>query len=166
MPSQLSLCLPSCSPGFESQAQTSTLLSVLLLNCDCEKDENKKAHIWRELSFLGSAPGFGWKWYLPWQTFQPTFVKKLLFWIRISVSLSRFRFRHNESALLKRRVSIFCFFFLSLSYTLSVTSKKSPNVYKSCPKMISLEKLKILTSLQNMPKNIGDLGKLIVAKGL
>ena len=32
--------------------------------------------------------------------------------------------------------------------------------------MISLEKLKILTSLQNMPKNIGDLGKLIVAKGL
>ena len=27
----------------------------------------------------------------------------------------------------------------------SVTSKKSPNVYKSCPKMISLEKLEILT---------------------
>jgi len=34
--------------------------------------------------------------------------------------------------------------------------KKSPNVYKSCPKMISLEKL---------PKNVGDLGKLILAKG-
>ena len=29
--------------------------------------------------------------------------------------------------------------------TCSVTSKKSPNVYKSCPKMIPLEKLKILT---------------------
>ena len=33
--------------------------------------------------------------------------------------------------------------------------KKSPIVYKSCPKMISLEKL---------PKNVGDLGKSIVAK--
>ena len=31
----------------------------------------------------------------------------------------------------------------------SVTSKKLPNIYKSCPKMISLEKLKILTPLQN-----------------
>ena len=29
----------------------------------------------------------------------------------------------------------------------SVTSKKSPNVYKSCPNMISLEKLKIFTPL-------------------
>ena len=42
--------------------------------------------------------------------------------------------------------------------------KKSPKVYKSCPKMISLEKLKILTPLQKLPKNEGDLGKLIVAK--
>ena len=31
--------------------------------------------------------------------------------------------------------------------------------------MISLEKLKILTPLHNLPKNVGDLGKLIVAKG-
>ena len=31
--------------------------------------------------------------------------------------------------------------------------------------MISLEKLKILTPLQNLPRNVGDLGKLIVAKG-
>ena len=44
--------------------------------------------------------------------------------------------------------------------------KKSPNVNKSCPKMISLEKWKILTPLQKLPKNVGDLGKLIVAKGL
>ena len=48
---------------------------------------------------------------------------------------------------------------------ISVTSKKSPNVYKSFPKMISLEKLKILTPLQKLPKNVGDLGKLIVAQG-
>ena len=47
----------------------------------------------------------------------------------------------------------------------SVTSKKSPNVYKSCPKMISLQKLKILTPLQKLTKNVGDLGKLIVPKG-
>ena len=32
----------------------------------------------------------------------------------------------------------------------SVTSKKSPNVNKSCPKMISQEKLKILTPLQKI----------------
>ena len=31
--------------------------------------------------------------------------------------------------------------------------------------MILLEKLKTLTSLQKMLKNLGDLGKLIVAKG-
>ena len=30
--------------------------------------------------------------------------------------------------------------------------------------MISLEKWKILTHLQNLPKNVGDLGILIVAK--
>ena len=30
--------------------------------------------------------------------------------------------------------------------------------------MILLEKWKILTPLQNLPKNVGDLGKLIVAK--
>ena len=48
---------------------------------------------------------------------------------------------------------------------LSVTSKKSPNVYKSCPTMISSGKLKIFTPLQLLPKNVGVLGKLIVAKG-
>ena len=47
----------------------------------------------------------------------------------------------------------------------SVTSKKSPNVCKSYQNMISLEKLKILTPLQKLPKNVGDLDKLIVAKG-
>ena len=31
--------------------------------------------------------------------------------------------------------------------------------------MISLEKLRILTHLQNLPANVGDLGKLIAAKG-
>ena len=31
--------------------------------------------------------------------------------------------------------------------------------------MISLEKLKILTPIQKLPKNVGNLGKLIVAKG-
>ena len=46
-----------------------------------------------------------------------------------------------------------------------LTSKKLLNVYKSCPKMISLEKLKILTHLQKLPKNVGDLVKLIVATG-
>ena len=43
--------------------------------------------------------------------------------------------------------------------------KKLPNVYESCPKMISLDKLKILTPLQKLPKDAGDLGNMIVAKG-
>ena len=42
--------------------------------------------------------------------------------------------------------------------------KKSPNVYKSCPKMILLENFKVLTPLQKLPKKKGDLGKVIVAK--
>ena len=41
----------------------------------------------------------------------------------------------------------------------SVNSKKSPNVYKSWPK------IEDLTPLQKMTKNVGDLSKLIVAKG-
>ena len=53
---------------------------------------------------------------------------------------------------------------IKLFTTSSVTSKKSPNIYNSCPKMISLVKLKILTALQKLPKKERDLGKLIVAK--
>ena len=33
-----------------------------------------------------------------------------------------------------------------------MTSKKSPNVFKICPKMMSLEKWKILTPLQKLPE--------------
>ena len=40
--------------------------------------------------------------------------------------------------------------------------RKTPKVHKSCPKMISLEKLKILAPTQKLPKTVGDLGKLIV----
>ena len=36
---------------------------------------------------------------------------------------------------------------------------------KSCPKMISLEKLKILTPVQILPEDVGTLGKIIVAAG-
>ena len=43
--------------------------------------------------------------------------------------------------------------------------EKSPNVYWSCPKMISQEKWKILTTLLKLPKNVGDLGTLLVDKG-
>ena len=35
---------------------------------------------------------------------------------------------------------------------------------KSCPNIISLVKLQILTPLQKLPKNVRDLDKLIVAK--
>ena len=46
-----------------------------------------------------------------------------------------------------------------------VTREKSPNVHKSCTRWILLEKLKILAPTQKLPKTVGDLGKLIVAKG-
>ena len=44
--------------------------------------------------------------------------------------------------------------------TNSVTSKKSQNVYQSCPKMSSLEKLTFLTPLQKLHKNVSHLGKM------
>ena len=43
--------------------------------------------------------------------------------------------------------------------------KKLPNIYKSCPKMISQQKWKILTPLQKLPKNVQDLGKLNITIG-
>ena len=35
----------------------------------------------------------------------------------------------------------------------------SPNIYKSCPK------IKDFDTFKKLPKNVGDLGKIIVAKG-
>ena len=65
----------------------------------------------------------------------------------------------------KRRLSQNTISFVIAFLLGAVLPKKSPNVYKSCPKMISVEKWKILTPLQKLPKNVGDLGKIIVAKG-
>ena len=50
-------------------------------------------------------------------------------------------------------------------HTASVTRQISPNVYKSCTKIISLDKWMSLTSLQKLPNNVGILGKIIVATG-
>ena len=47
--------------------------------------------------------------------------------------------------------------FCDVKVSSSVTSKKLPNGYTSCLKMISLEKLKIFTPLQKLPKNVGNL---------
>ena len=58
-----------------------------------------------------------------------------------------------------------CFCITVTSVVFSVTRKKLPNVYKSFPKRISLEKQIILTPLQKLPKNVRDLGILIIAKG-
>ena len=62
--------------------------------------------------------------------------------------------------------------FITDIYILSVDTeqaqcdqKKSPKVNKSCPKNDFTRKMIDLTSLQKLPKNVGDLGKLIVAKG-
>ena len=47
----------------------------------------------------------------------------------------------------------------------SVTSKKLPNVCKRCPKNDFTRKIKDFDTFQKLPKAVGDLGKLIVAKG-
>ena len=47
----------------------------------------------------------------------------------------------------------------------SVTKKKLPIVYKSCPKMISPKNDRFWHFYKKLLMNVGDLGKLIVAKG-
>ena len=41
----------------------------------------------------------------------------------------------------------------------SVTRKKSPNVYKSCPINDICRKMIDFDTFTNLPKNVGDLGK-------
>ena len=53
---------------------------------------------------------------------------------------------------------------VSFSVKSSVTSKKLPNVYKSCSKFFSQVKIKDFDTFTKMPKNVRNLGKLIVAK--
>ena len=48
----------------------------------------------------------------------------------------------------------------------SVTSKKPPNVHKSCPKVILLVKLKILRNLQKLPKMCWHFGQNNCCHGL
>ena len=50
--------------------------------------------------------------------------------------------------------------------TFSVTRWKSPNVYKSCPKTISQEKLTIYTPLQKLPNNVGIWVKYLLPPAL
>ena len=50
-------------------------------------------------------------------------------------------------------------------YGSSVTRKKSPNVYKKLAKNDFTRKMIDFNTLQNLPKNVGDWGKFIVAKG-
>ena len=66
----------------------------------------------------------------PWQSFMLYFS----FWHFI------FHFRCRRCSLVPQSL-------LQGHPRLSVTSKKSPNVYKCCPKMIALEKIKILTKI-------------------
>ena len=47
----------------------------------------------------------------------------------------------------------------------SVTSKNSPNVYKSCP-INDFSRKNERPPSSKLPKNVGDLGKIIVATGL
>ena len=65
-----------------------------------------------------------------------------------------------------KQQSIFCLQITEFLLLDSVTSKKPPNVYKICPKKISLEKWKIFSPSQILPKNAGNLGKIIGPQAL
>ena len=98
-----------------------------------------------------------------WQQFEHNLGKNVFYWANLNDSplfgacQSVFRLNVNRRTFEHYR--------LQVQQPTSVTRKISPNVYKSWPKMISLEKGYILTPLQKVPKNVADLGKLIVAKG-
>ena len=67
----------------------------------------------------------------------------------------------NQSALFQHSVAAALLqnWFMTLACGLSVTRKKSPNLYKSCSKRIDFD------TFTKSTKNGGDLVKLIVAKG-
>ena len=94
--------------------------------------------------------------------FEPALAKFVFYWANLNDSplfgacQSVFRLNVNRRTFEHYR--------LQVQQPTSVTRKISPNVYKSWLKMISLEKGYILTPLQKVPKNVADLGKLIVAK--
>ena len=52
-----------------------------------------------------------------------------------------------------------------MTHPSSVTSKKSPNVYKSCPKNDFTRKMKDFDNFTKIALNVGGLGKIIVATG-
>ena len=96
------------------------------------------------------------------------FINSFIWTFSLSLSLTFYWYRpnHNDATTFARTTaSRIAPCHMKMYILSSVTSKKLPNVYKICPKMISLEKLKILTPLQKLLKNVGDFGKLIVAKG-
>ena len=75
------------------------------------------------------------------------------------------KIRYGKKSALYRLNENISFNYKQWRFQNCVTRKKSTNVYKRCPNIISIEKWQILTPLQKLPKNVGDLGKLIVAKG-
>ena len=56
--------------------------------------------------------------------------------------------------------------YLHVAWHYSAAGKKSPNVYKSCPKRILLVKWKILTLLQKLPKMCWWFGQNTCCPGL
>ena len=99
--------------------------------------------------------------------------KNLLFSVQIIFpSFRRIRSLHDEPLTVRspirkpdetpgtNNVKLFC------AVGSSVTTKKSPNVYKSCPKMISLENLKFLTPFNNCLRMWEIWANWLLPKGL
>ena len=85
--------------------------------------------------------------------------------INSSTKLSFYVKARCDSAAAKCKVVLKPFLLFHSVCCMQCDQKKSPNVYKSCAKMISQEKWMTLTHLQKLPKNVRDLYKLIVSKG-
>ena len=77
-------------------------------------------------------------------------------------------FKNNPAYCSMRKLSVkkVTPIYLKTNYTECNETKKMPNVFKSCPKMILLENWKFLLTYQKLPRNMSNLGKLIVATAL
>ena len=84
------------------------------------------------------------------------FLKKAMMSANLFTTFYQFAFSENRLAMPEDVLGNYDDDLLIMT---GVTCKKSPNVYKSCPKMILIVKLKILRPLPKLPKNVRDLGK-------
>ena len=106
-------------------------------------------------SLLCTISGTGLRWWnLHWivlKAVQLWSIRQKLIKESFSFSINLVKTKCKEN--LKKPWNVIHFLLLGKVSIAQCDQKKSPNVYKSCPEMISLEKWWILTHLPKLPKN-------------